>query len=145
MYSLDFCQVSIYKITFVLYLNGKLSLSELACDRQQNRKILRNVASSLMEFWPVIRLRQPCSENECFDHFYRQQRSCGKVMFSQASVILFTAGGVYPSMHWGRHPQADTPWQTLPGRHLLGRHPPWADTPWADTHQADTIISYGYC
>ena len=39
-------------------------------------------------------------------------------MFSQASVILFT-GGVYPSMHWGRHPVADAP---------LGRHPQ-ADTP----------------
>ena len=25
--------------------------------------------------------------------FYRPQRSCGKVMFSQASVILFTGGG----------------------------------------------------
>ena len=37
---------------------------------------------------------------------YRPQRSCGKVMFSQASVILFGGvGGV-----------ADTP--------LLARHPP---------------------
>ena len=35
---------------------------------------------------------------------YRPQRSCGKVMFSQASVILFTRRGV---------------WQT----------PPWPDTP----------------
>ena len=26
-------------------------------------------------------------------HFYRSQRSCGKVMFSQASVILFTGEG----------------------------------------------------
>ena len=30
--------------------------------------------------------------------YYRPQCSCGKVMFSQASVILFI-GGVYPSMH----------------------------------------------
>ena len=37
-------------------------------------------------------------------------------MFSQASVILFKEGGVYPSTH-----RADTP--------LLVRHPPWADTP----------------
>ena len=30
---------------------------------------------------------------------YRPQRSCVKVMFSQASVIVFTGEGVYPSMH----------------------------------------------
>ena len=62
--------------------------------------------------------------------FYRPQCSCGKVIFSQASVILST-GGVYPSMHWGRHPlgryppentpRSDTPWADTP--------PPWADTP----------------
>ena len=47
--------------------------------------------------------------------FYRLQQSCGKVMFSQVSIIL-SMGGV---------------WQT----------PPWADTaPWADTNRAD-----GYC
>ena len=55
-------------------------------------------------------------------------------------------GGVYFSMHWGRHPPGQTP---SPGRHPLldrhppGRHPPWADTPpgrhlWADNPQADT-------
>ena len=54
--------------------------------------------------------------------FYRSQRSCGKIMFTQTSVILFT-GGLYPSMHW-----ADTPWQT----------PPWVDTPWANPPLADT-------
>ena len=27
--------------------------------------------------------------------YYRPQRSCGKVMFPQASVILFTGGGAY--------------------------------------------------
>ena len=41
-------------------------------------------------------------------NFYRPQRSCGKVMFSQASVILFTRGCV---------------WQTPPGRHPPGRYP----------------------
>ena len=56
-------------------------------------------------------------------YFYRQQRSCGKVMFLHLSVILFT--GVC-----GRHPQAETP---------LGRHPQ-ADTPPRQTShpQADT-------
>ena len=48
---------------------------------------------------------------------YRPHRSCGKVMFLHLSVILST-GGVYPSMHLGRHPPADTP---------PGRHPPPAD------------------
>ena len=47
-------------------------------------------------------------------------------MFSQASVILFTGGGVYPSMHWGRHPPADTPplADTLPplDGHCSGRY-----------------------
>ena len=43
----------------------------------------------------------------------------GKVMFLHLSVILFTGGGVYPSMQWGRHP--------------LGRHPPRQTPPQADT------------
>ena len=36
--------------------------------------------------------------------YYRPQRSCGKVMCSQASVILPTGGGVC-----GRPPRTDTP------------------------------------
>ena len=55
-------------------------------------------------------------------------------MFSQASVILFTAG-VYSSMHGGRHPSGrHFPWADTLGRHPLedtpprqippGRHPP---------------------
>ena len=60
-------------------------------------------------------LRGPSPEGIIFEKIqgrvcYRSQRSCGKVMFSKASVILFTGGGMYPSMHW-----ADTP---------LGRHLP---------------------
>ena len=50
-------------------------------------------------------------------HHYRPQRSCGKVMFSQASVIL--SGGVYGRQPPGKHP---------PGRIPPGRHPSWADT-----------------
>ena len=56
-------------------------------------------------------------------YYYRPQRSCGKVMFSQASVILFTRGGVYPSMHWGRHPT-------------------WEDTPPPDSHCSVRYASY---
>ena len=51
--------------------------------------------------------------------FYCPQSSCRKIMFSQASAILFT-GGV-----------ADTP----PGRHPPGQTPPpWADTPSLGRH-----------
>ena len=76
--------------------------------------------------------------------FYnRPQRSWGKVMFSQASVILLT-GGVSASVHAGIHspppqsrhpPGADTPWeQTPPGADTLqNRHPPEQTPPGADT------------
>ena len=52
-----------------------------------------------------------------------------KVMFLHLSVILFTGGGVYPSMQWGRHPpDRHPPRQTTPPPQ--GRHPrPWANTP----------------
>ena len=53
-------------------------------------------------------------------NIYRPQRSCGKVIFSQASVSHSVHRGVYPSMHWGQTPP-------------LGRHPPGQTTPWADT------------
>ena len=54
------------------------------------------------------------------NNFYRPQRSCGKIMFSQASVILFTGGGV-----------SDRPLGQNPlSRHTPGQTPyPWADTP----------------
>ena len=59
--------------------------------------------------------------------YYRPQRSCGKVMFSQASVILSTRGqGVrVADTPWADTPQADTsPRQTPPpGRHTPSRHP----------------------
>ena len=41
-------------------------------------------------------------------NFYRPQRSWGKVMFSQACVILFT-GGFLPQCMLGYHPQDQTP------------------------------------
>ena len=85
--------------------------------------------------------------------YFRPQRSCGKVMFSQACVknsvhggrglsqhALGSRGGVsqhalgqggrYPSMHWawdvcGRPPLGQTHTHTTP----------WTNTPfWADTH-----------
>ena len=48
-------------------------------------------------------------------NIYHLQHSYGKVMFSQASVILFT-GGVFAPLHAGIPPWADTP---LSDRRLL--------------------------
>ena len=64
-----------------------------------------------------------------FYHYYRPQRSCDKIMFSQASVILFT-GGV-----------ADTPWTDTPRGQTppLARHPPRADT---HTPPAQCMLGY---
>ena len=73
---------------------------------------------------------------------YRPQRSWGKVMFSQASVILFT-GGCLPQCMLGYAPQEQTP----PGADTpCSRHPLEADTPRADTPLpsplgADTTLS----
>ena len=69
-------------------------------------------------------------------HCYRPQRSWAKVMFLQASVILFTGGRMSASVHAGipppreQNPRADhhPPWEQTP--------PPEADTPRADTPQS---------
>ena len=63
-------------------------------------------------------------------YFYRPQRSCGKVIFSQASVSHSVhSGGVHPRAGTppGQvHPRGRcTPWQV----HPLGRCTPWAGTP----------------
>ena len=56
-------------------------------------------------------------------------------IFSQVSVILSMGVGVYPSMHWGRHPLGrQLPGQTPPGQTPAppGRHlllPPADTTP----------------
>ena len=61
---------------------------------------------------------------------FRHQHSCGKVMFSQESAILFTGGSVWQTSPLGQIPLLgrDPLGQTLPGQ-----TPPWADNPWADT------------
>ena len=93
-------------------------------------------------------------------YYYRPQRSCGKVMFSQASVILFTGGcGRHPAPLWSDTLQTDTPRKIPhPTRWLLQQtvciwaYTRQADTPrqtppgqtppplWEDTHQADTPL-----
>ena len=72
-------------------------------------------------------------------NFYRPQRSWGKVMFLQASVILSTGVGLpqcmlgYHTPPRSRHrPGADTPLgaHTLQSRHPpRSRHSPWEETP----------------
>ena len=101
-----------------------------------------NIAFGYLQFWRIW-------------HFYHPQRSCGKVIFSQACVKN-SVGGVSASVHAGIHPLGQTP----PGQtHPLGRHHPQADTPqpvhagihtsacW-DTHPSLPIVCWdrhGYC
>ena len=73
----------------------------------------RNIYSN---WWPIIKFPN------IYTQFYRLQHSCGKVMFSQASVFLFMGGWVcvYPSMHWDRHlPPTAT---AADGMHPTGMH-----------------------
>ena len=66
-------------------------------------------------------------------HFYRPQRSCGKIIFSQASVSHSVhRGGVCLGACWDLH----TPSRYPPGRYTpSGRYtpPPRQYTPWAGT------------
>ena len=59
--------------------------------------------------------------------YYRQQHSCGKVMFLHLSGILSTGGCPPPSVDtpWADTPSGQTPPQTEPTRQTLtlGRHP----------------------
>ena len=93
---------------------------------------------------------------------YRQIHKLRKGYVFTGIGFSVHGGGVFPSMHWGRHPpragiSQHALGQTLPmGRHIpactgadisqhaLGQTPPWADTsqhalgqtpPWADTSQ----------
>ena len=93
-------------------------------------------------------------------HFYRPQRSCGKIIFSQASVSHSVhRGGVCLGACWDLHtpsrypPGRYTPWagtphppgSTPPGQvHPPGRYPPnWADTPLPhDSHCSGRYVSY---
>ena len=63
-------------------------------------------------------------------NYYRPQRSWGKVIFSQASVILLTGGSTWPGRHpLGRHPpgrhprQVNPPRQIPPSRYTPGWYP----------------------
>ena len=79
-------------------------------------------------------------------YIYRPQRSWGKVMFLQASVILLTGGRgvVSASVHAGIHPPEQTPpqEQTCPP----SRHPPEQTLPpGADNPQEQTPPSWSRC
>ena len=62
--------------------------------------------------------------------YYRPQRSCGKAMFSQMSVILFTGGRGSLS---GRPPDRDPPGQIPPWTETLQTETPWTETPQTET------------
>ena len=67
----------------------------------------------------------------CLGNIYRPQRSWGKVMFLQASVILLTGGYLAPPTRADTPrdqtpPGADTTPQTRPPR---SRHPLWSRSP----------------
>ena len=72
-------------------------------------------------------------------YFYRPQRSCGKVMFSQACVKNSVHRGVCLSACWDTHPPWSDPGGSVyPGRVCVSQHqytlrwtPPQADTPLA--------------
>ena len=72
---------------------------------------------------------------------YRPQHSCGKVMFLHLSVSHSVHRGMYPRMHWGRHPLGrHIPVCTGADIPLLGRHIPactGVDTPPPPTATAE--------
>ena len=80
--------------------------------------------------------------------FYRPQRSCGKVIFSQACVknsVHSGGGGVSLSACWDTPPWADTSLgRHPPGRHSSGQTPPRQTSPWADNPPADGYSSGWY-
>ena len=107
-----------------------------------------------------------------FPSFYRLQQSCGKVMFLQLSVILFTGGYLPHTPPWADIPLVDTPLDRHPpvqcmlgytppcpvhvGIHNpLGRHPQWRHPScpvhaWIHTHMhawihlpAQCMLGYG--
>ena len=59
-----------------------------------------------------------CSDTRRQAHIYRPQRSWGRVIFSQACVILFTGGGGSGSVHAGIPPPP------RPGTTRTRHHPP---------------------
>ena len=90
-------------------------------------------------------VQQPCQfdggdaqSKKTLYHYYRLQRSCGKVIFSQACVknsVHRGQGGVYLSACWDTPPRQTPPARHPPGQapprqtHPPGRQPPLADTP----------------
>ena len=99
-------------------------------------KLVVKEHSHIMKFSPIFYFKILAYYSASY--WYCLQHSCGKVMFSQVSVILFTGAMCIPECTGGDTPRADTP---PPGRHLppdtpSGQTPPWqtplppADTPW---------------
>ena len=75
-----------------------------------------------------------CTINCKLEYYHRPQRSWGKVMFLQASVILLT-GGSLPQCMLGYHTSPP------PG----SRHPPTADPLPAQSMLGDTVNARAVC
>ena len=92
----------------------------------------------------VIGIQRICGETGRSDvtlmriNIYRPQRTFGKVMFSQMSVILSTRGVCLADTSLGRH---TAPWVGTPlGRHTPRQTPSWVDPP--DDHCSGRYASY---
>ena len=91
----------------------------MSCAATANTKVISNEYIEPCIMRPTISTTIPF-----FQTYYRPQRSWGKVIFSQASVILFT-GRVCLSACWDTTPRTGTPGDQAgtplgPGRHPSG-------------------------
>ena len=114
----------LFSIVIMYFLNvDQTSRSTMGVWYQNNFLLLQIYISVLYSHSQHIAVQcygQTCSPYHL--HFYRPQRSCGKVMFLHLSVILFTGGGGVCRTPSRQTPsQADTP--------LLGKHTPPRQTP----------------
>ena len=71
------------------------------------------------QYETTLRISMSSTFHQIDTNFYRPQRSWGKVIFSEASVILFTGGGESASVHAGI-PHSPPPARQTP----LARRPP---------------------
>ena len=112
--------ISLMMCSFALFV---ASLPYILCARCCGRKRLGSLVNMVCSIY--------CLNVAVIN--YRPQRSWGKVMFSQACVILFT-GECLPQCMLGYNPQEQTSPQS---RHIpRARHPPGADPPLEQTPQS---------
>ena len=112
---------SSFALILILLVNRKISLE--GRNRRNTQPVCSGIVKGHLAFkctymWNIC-MRDPI-QRHCSLYNYRPQRSWGKIIFSQASVILLTGGGVpapggcllQGGLLWG--------WVTAPGGLLLG-------------------------